>query len=303
MNRTVGGNLAIGAVVAAALAVSGVALSGWSPSFADATSSVAEPAPTAPPVAARTGSAPASPATSPAVIRPTPTPVPHLPSDRPSTLAVIGDSTSNQLGAWVNVLGEEFGRSRLTHVQRMSQTGTGSYRAPVRYGHKEPHLQVWNASTAAPFAAVAEEQVKQLLPQRPDIVVLSVGRTTQAGAVGEQLSATRSAILKAYPQAQLAVVRQPVASPTQQPAIAAVSAWATKLGVPTIDVAAAFAESQDPGSLEDADGVTDAGARLWAVTVHRALTAQPAASAGVVGSRAGATTGASPSPAIATSTR
>jgi len=276
MNRTVGGNLAISAVVASAVAVSGLALSGWSPRNAEATPTVATPAPS---VAARSSSAPAPTATRtpPAAARPTSRPVPHLPADRPATLAVIGDSTSNQLGGWVNVLGEQLGESRVTRVQRISQTGQSSYRAPIRYGDTGPELQVWNASTAAPFAAVTDERARVVVPKRPDVVLLSVGRAADARAIGQQLSTTRSSILKAYPQAQVVVVKEPAATPAQRPAIAAVDAWAVQEGVPAIDVAAAFASSPGAASLQNADGITDAGAKLWAATVHQALTGRRAA--------------------------
>ncbi len=277
MNRTVGGNLAISAVVASAVAVSGLALSGWSPRNAEATSTVATPAPS---VAARSSSAPAPTATTTppsAAVRPTSRPVPHLPADRPATLTVIGDSTSNQLGGWVNVLGEQLGESRVTRVQRISQTAQSSYRAPIRYGDKGPELQVWNASTATPFAAVTDERARVVVPKRPDVVLLSVGRAADARAIGQQLSTTRSSILKAYPQAQVVVVKQPAATPAQRPAIAAVGAWAVQQGVPAIDVAAAFASSPGVASLQNEDGITDAGAQLWAATVHQALTGQRAA--------------------------
>lgn len=272
MNRTVGGNLAISAVVASAVALSGLALSGWSPRNAEATSTVATPAPS---VAARSSSAPAPTATTapPAAARP----VPHLPAARPATLTVIGDSTSNQLGGWVNVLGEQLGESRVTRVQRISQTGQSSYRAPIRYGDEGPELQVWNASTATPFAAVTDERARVVVPKRPDVVLLSVGRAADARVIGQQLSTTRSSILKAYPQAQVVVVKQPAATPAQRPAIAAVGAWAVQQGVPAIDVAAAFASSPGVASLQNADGITDAGAQLWAATVHQALTGQRAA--------------------------
>lgn len=276
MNRTVGGNLAISAVVASAVAVSGLALSGWSPRNAEATPTVATPAPS---VAARSSSAPAPTATKapPAAARPTSRPVPRLPADRPATLAVIGDSTSNQLGGWVNLLGEQLGESRVTRVQRISQTGQSSYRAPIRYGDEGPELQVWNASTATPFAVVTDERARVVVPKRPDVVLLSVGRAADARVIGQQLSTTRSSILKAYPQAQVVVVKQPAATPAQRPAIAAVGAWAVQQGVPAIDVAAAFASSPGVASLQNADGITDAGAQLWAATVHQALTGQRAA--------------------------
>lgn len=204
--------------------------------------------------------------------------MPRLQADRPATLAVLGDESSNGTNEWVNLVGERFGEERRTRVQRIRQTDETSYNAPIRYGDDDPDLTVWNASLTGATPDITGDRLRRFLPEAPEVVLLSHGRRTDSGAVAAQLTRTREALAAAYPRAKVVVVLQPplAAEESSRAPLKAVRDWAVQQGLPTIDVAAAFATApasprlQEPGTDSP---LTAEGQALWAATVHRALTA------------------------------
>lgn len=290
MSRVKGADLALGATVVAAALVTGAAASGWTPiSKPDNTVSQAQqrartvtPSATTTPTTASSTPAPAL----------TPAPLPRLDPDRPGVIGVLGDAISNQTHEWVNVLGAMLGERRRTLVQRVNQTDQSAYNDPIRYGDDDPELQIWNGSVVGASPEVTGERVKQLLPQAPGLVIVSVGRSVDGSAVARQLNATREAVQRAYPQARMIVVLQPAETggTTKQAELDAVKGWATSQGLPVIDVAAAFASAPATPRLQEADqdsSITTAGHALWAATVYQALmgTAAPAVAADQTPSR------------------
>ncbi|WP_286966416.1 MULTISPECIES: SGNH/GDSL hydrolase family protein [Arsenicicoccus] len=273
MSRIPGADMALTAALVGTLAIGGAALAGWSPLSSGAVPSAA------PTVAARTA-APASPTAS---ASPAPTaravaPMPRLQADRPATLAILGDESSNGTNEWVNLVGERFGEERRTRVQRIRQTDETGYNAPIRYGDDDPDLTVWNASLTGATPDITGDRLRRFLPEAPEVVLLSHGRRTDSGAVAAQLTRTREALAAAYPRAKVVVVLQPplAAEEYSRAPLKAVRDWAVQQGLPTIDVAAAFAAApasprlQEPGTDSP---LTAEGQALWAATVHRALTA------------------------------
>ncbi|WP_313715810.1 SGNH/GDSL hydrolase family protein [Arsenicicoccus bolidensis] len=273
MSRVSGLDVALGAATVAVAVVSAAAFSGWSPRSSGETPSAA------PTVAARTATPPAPTAS----VTSAPTakavaPMPRLAADRPATLAVLGDESSNGTNEWVNLVGEQLGEQRRTRVQRIRQTDESVYNAPIRYGDDDPDLTVWNASLAGASPEVTGDRLRRFLPEAPEVVLLSHGRRADGAAVAAQLTRTREALATAYPQAKVVVVLQPplAAEESSRAPLKAVRDWAVQQGLPTIDVAAAFAKApasprlQEPGTDSP---LTAEGQALWAATVHRALTA------------------------------
>lgn len=253
--------LAAGTFVASALAASGASFAGSRPGMQR--SSIAAPKSSGSASSTPTVSTVSTPQAS--SIAP---PLTALPSGSSSDLVVLGDATSNQTGEWVNELGAQLGSSRLVRVQRVNQDTFTAYNSPISYGSADPSLRVWNASVDDP-PPLDETAVGNLVPKGTDLVVISHGRGASASSITSDLDETLASLRATYPKVPVAVVLQPDDG-SSQPAIAAVRAWATTNGLPTIDVAKAFAKSGR--QLQDAAGeLTGFGTTLWASTVAKAI--------------------------------
>lgn len=217
------------------------------------------------------GSTPASSATkAPASAVPAPTtdatPLPTLPARTDASLVVIGDATSNENSEWVNVLGRQLSRSQHVRVQRVDQDDPTRYLDPVDFGDGEEVIDVWNDSTNEPKALDAASAAK-LLPANTNMVLISRGRGADANSITGDLDRTLAAVRSVRPKASVAVVLQPDDGDSTE-ALTKVSTWAGDRRLPVIDVAGAFARTNDQGALLDGDGQpTDAGRTLWAEVV------------------------------------
>lgn len=250
--------------------MSGLALSGFSPR----STAVASPAGESPSVTS-SASAAASSSSASALTTPVAAKLAKVPSDKVSSLVVIGDGSSNETGEWVNQLGEQFGKTRSTQVRRVNQAEGTSYNDPMHYGTANPRLDIWNAS-ATPPVSVDTTTVSKLIASTPSLILISQGREASSD-VSAQLSKTLKAIQSEYPKAPVAVILQPaMLDGSKSDSLAAVKTWATEQGLPTIDVDKAFttagSASGNAGEFQVNGGeLTEAGHALWAKTVFAAV--------------------------------
>lgn len=253
--------LAAATLVASAFAAAGASVAGSPPATQPSSVTEAESAGSASAAqSVSTGTSPRSSASA--------APLAPLPTEANANLVVLGDATSNETSEWVNELGAQLGASRLVRVQRVKQDTFTAYNSPITYGSADPSLQVWNASVADP-EPLDETAVGNLVPKGTDLVVISQGRGASASSITSDLDETLTSLRATYSKVPVAVVVQPDDGSSQQ-AIAAVRAWATTNGLPTIDVAKAFANSDR--ELQDSAGeLTASGTALWASTVAKAI--------------------------------
>lgn len=180
---------------------------------------------------------------------------------------MVGDSTSDQLGEWANVLAQEFGAIRHTEIRRVYENEAG-FADPFIFSAQEPKLTIWNGSVKASPDAGRVRLVK-LIPKKPNVVLISQGRDVDPAKIADQLNKTVTSLEAVYPDAEIVVVLQPAVG--GRDGVDAVRAWAKTLNLPTIDVAKAFAKAK--GTPLTANGeLTEAGRHLWAKTVFNALT-------------------------------
>lgn len=266
MSRIIGTDAALVASAVVAVAMSGLALSGFSPRSSAVTTSAKASPTTTPNASATMPSAPTTPVAA---------KLAKVPSDKVSGLVVIGDGSSNETGEWVNQLGEQFGKTRSTQVRRVNQAEGTSYNDPMHYGTENPRLDIWNAS-ATPPVSVDTTTVSKLIASTPSLILISQGREASA-EVSAQLSKTLKAIQSKYPKAPVAVILQPaMLDGSKSDSLAAVKTWATEQGLPTIDVDKAFtaagSSSGNAGEFQVNGGeLTEAGHALWAKTVFAAI--------------------------------
>ena len=189
-----------------------------------------------------------------------------------SSILVVGDSTGDEVGEWVDLLARELADSHRVRL-RLWDTQAQAFAAPIVYGSGRP-LDVWNLSH--PGIELTQPSELDAVPTRPDVALVSYGKDRTPRMVRRAFRATTAAIADRWNDVAVAwLLQNPATGVTagaQEDAIAAARATATAQGVPAIDVYGAFATSPPLQPLL-VDGVRPSadGSRLWARTVAEAL--------------------------------
>ncbi len=177
---------------------------------------------------------------------------------------VLGDSTGDGADEWVRMWASDEGLY-VSNWQDGYYAGVGD------------ETQVWNASMEDEATADdALEQWSDLQPaSAPDVVLLSYGHYYDSGKEARKsLASLHEQLEEDLPDAAVLVVLQnPEADDANAPVRTAIGKWAKGAGLPTIDVAEAFEESDQPEAnlrLTDKQP-SQAGQELWVETVQDAL--------------------------------
>ena len=186
---------------------------------------------------------------------------------------MVGDSTGAGPGTWVDLVAQDLGGKRQVALHEWDET-TGQFAGvPTSYGDTGPTLDVWNLS----YHGVAPDYAEHLdAVPAPDAVLLDIGHDRGPRELARAATVTLDAVGARWGDIPTAVVLQ---NPSvldeehrQRRGVQRLTRFAAEYGDPVIDVYAAF-EQADPGlSFVTADSrPTDAGSRLWADVVDRAL--------------------------------
>ena len=177
---------------------------------------------------------------------------------------VLGDSTGDGPDEWVRMWAESEG----LYVSNWQE----GY-----YAGASEETRLWNASMQDEATADdALEQWDTVRPDNdPDVVLLSYGHYDDSGdEATESLAKLHEQLEEDLPDAKVVVVLQnPEADDANAPVREAIGTWAKGAGLPTIDVAAAFEESDlsaDDLRLTEKQP-SEAGQELWVETVQEAL--------------------------------
>lgn len=215
---------------------------------------------------------------------PTPTPSPTPSPTAPPSLAafravfgdagsvlVVGDSTGNDPGEWVDLWAQDLGRQV---TLRQWQAGAEQFaEAPLVYG-SGPALEIWNLSYPGVRADYAQRL--QEVPKAPGVVILSIGHDRSPQALRRAVRTTSEAIDDRWGEVPTAwVLQNPSTGETEQQqedAVTFLRSLAITERVPVIDVHRAFRKAGSLDSLLlDASSPNDRGSRLWADTVDAAV--------------------------------
>ena len=177
---------------------------------------------------------------------------------------VLGDSTGDGADEWVRLWAAD-------EDLYVSNWQDGYYAG----GGEQTRL--WNASMQDEATADdALDQWSELQPESdPDVVLLNYGHYYDSGKQARKsLASLHEQIEEDLPDAAVVVVLQnPEAEDADAPVRKAIGKWAKGAGLPTIDVAEAFEESdllaEDLRLTEEQP--SEAGQELWAETVQEAL--------------------------------
>ena len=205
-------------------------------------------------------------------------------ADRPFVVQVIGDSTGNEPGEWVDVafraLASELDRPLVQHPWDVLSS---AYLEPIRSNENAPHalLEVWNGSASGKTAEYSLANFAALIPVEPDLVILNHGlnNVLEPAQVGEQFTALVAEIERHWPSqigyaALLENPRLDQYSAAHDDVIAHVTSWlAEHQEVRAVDVHSAYLMSSDVTTLllPDLLHPTPAGSALTAATVLDAL--------------------------------
>lgn len=194
----------------------------------------------------------------------------------PLTISVLGDSTGNSTGEWVDLWAKDLTRYGTVTLHLWDEKAHTWLPTPTVYEGGERAITIWNGSQPGSHFAYALQRIDTMVPEQPSFVIHNYGhnkatKRVDAGAMDllaavDQKWGTTPAVL---------VLQNPSRNSRQMFSAESVSLlrdWAARTGYPTVDVNAAFVA---PGPI-DALLVDDvhpnpAGSRIWADTIKAAL--------------------------------
>ncbi|WP_353951815.1 SGNH/GDSL hydrolase family protein [Knoellia sp. S7-12] len=195
--------------------------------------------------------------------------------ETPTTIAVLGDQTSDGTDEWVSIFAELLGRDREVTLHELDPQDPTIYANERVYGSSGPEVTIYNGSRAEAGADYAAKRLTFLSPTKPDLVVLNYGRNDSSESVAARLAATTMAVRKAWKGAVIvATLQPPTVDDGSKEVRDEVAAWAKQSGVQTLDVAKAFIDTGEPNnyvSSRDRSVMTANGDRLWGRTAYRML--------------------------------
>jgi lysophospholipase L1-like esterase len=196
----------------------------------------------------------------------------------PVVVSVLGDSTGNEDGEWVDLWARGLGATHRVDLHQWDDT-RGGWQPRVRaYGQGGPAVTIWNGSKSRAQAAYARTRLDAMQPERPDLVLYSFGHNHSPGRAVGPVRSLVSAVDDRWPGSPSAVLVLPnpqlgATAGKQARVKAELTRWAAKDGLPKIDVYAAFEANADEATLfKDFRHPSPAGSAVWADVVSQALT-------------------------------
>jgi len=195
----------------------------------------------------------------------------------PVTISVLGDSTGNDAGEWVDLWARHLGGSHIVVLHQWDSVRGAWTPQPITYGNAGPRLTIWNGSQPGANARYPVDKLSRLQPERPDLVIYSFAHNDTAETVVGGLVSTIDAVDKRWTSSILRVVilQNPGLHQhgrIQGSTLAALTRWADDSHQPTIDVTSAFRNSRDlPALMQNDAHPNAAGSQLWEATVAAAL--------------------------------
>lgn len=200
-----------------------------------------------------------------------------LAGDGPVVVSVLGDSTGNDPGEWVDLWAADLGRMHTVTLHMWNSALEAWKQEPIVYGKSGTSVVIWNGSQPGARATYPLDKMDRILPERPDFVLYSFGHNGPTAEIPDDLTQAKTAVDARWPSPPLSVLILQNPGLHKHGAVMdknldAVTAWAKDADVPTIDVASAFRQAPDLAAIMRDDAhPNDAGSALWAKTVAAAL--------------------------------
>jgi len=196
----------------------------------------------------------------------------------PLVVSVLGDSTGNDSGEWVDLWAKGLGSSRQVTLHQWDSKTEDWNPEPISYGSNGPELAIWNGSQPGARATYPLDKFDRIQPVKPDVVIYSFGHNgtedTIVGELGQTMA--RGTTQWAVQIPSVVILQNPGQNehaPIQDATLVALTTWAGQAGEPLIDVASAFRAAPDFEYLMKDDAHPNwHGAEVWAGVVSAALT-------------------------------
>lgn len=198
-----------------------------------------------------------------------------LASDDAVTVAVLGDSTSNNRSEWVHLWAAGLAQDRPVQISHWNEASGTAYNDPdvLSQDGDGSEVTIWSGSQAGASVDYAVVLFDALVPAEPDLVILNYGHNNTIEDFTNQLDSLYSLLTDEFSGAPILMILQnPQVDDANAEVREAGEQWAQDAGVGVIDVAAAFAGSDaDEDLLLDELHPNGAGQELWAQVVTDAL--------------------------------
>jgi lysophospholipase L1-like esterase len=191
-----------------------------------------------------------------------------------ATVSVIGDSTGNDRGEWVELWAQRLADDDRA-VALHQWAGDDFQPEPIEYEGSGDEVTLWNASLSGGQANWANDMLATVQPERPDLILLNVGHNNVPNNVAGQLNELRREIDRRWDGQDIplvAVLQNPGRGEhedRQAATLRVIRTWATNKGVPTIDVTSAFTDPEK--QMQDDAHPNERGSQIWADVVADSL--------------------------------
>lgn len=196
-----------------------------------------------------------------------------LASDDPVTIAVLGDSTSNERSEWVHLWAAMLAEDRPVTISHWNESDGTTYNGPdvLSEDGEGSEVTIWSGSIAGATAATAADLLPAILPERPDFVIYNYGHNSPVDEVADHFDALHAGIEDRYGDVPTIVILQnPQLDDRAADVREAVEAWADDNGADVIDIAAVWPQASWPWLVDEVHP-SPQGQQLWAETVAEAL--------------------------------
>ncbi len=189
-----------------------------------------------------------------------------------NALLVVGDSTGDGVGEWVDLWAQDLGGAALVNLHQWDAAGQRFVTSAVYGAGRTTHL--WNLSYPGVRADYAERLDR--VENSPDAVVINVGHDRGRVAIERAIRRTTEAVTRRWGQVPTALVLQNpstgASAVAQEEAVATVREVAARERLAVIDVHRAFGRAGPPESLlADESTPNEQGSRVWADAVGARL--------------------------------
>ena len=194
----------------------------------------------------------------------------------PITISVLGDSTGNATGEWVDLWAKDLTANATVTLHQWDDKNNTWIPEPVVYGDAERQITIWNGSMPGSTYAYALGNFDAIQPEKPSFVIHNFGHNKapqRADAGAMDLLAAVDA--KWGPTSAVIVLQNPSRGArelTSADSVHVLRGWADRTGHPVVDVDAAFRTAGPiEGLLADDVHPNAAGQRIWADTIKATL--------------------------------
>jgi hypothetical protein len=197
-------------------------------------------------------------------------------SDRDITIQVLGDSTGNDPGEWVDLWAEHLGQSRRVTLHQWDAKAQDWDPEVVTYGESGPKATVWNGSFPGARATYPLDRLGKIVPAKPDLIVYNYGHNSASWTIVGEMTRTLDAVNNRYPGTpRVAILQNPATGSRkdiEDATRAALKSWAKGSGLALVDIEGVFKGQGDPAAyMKDEVHPNYEGGKLWAAEVARVL--------------------------------